>query len=311
MTAVPAPLASRRTRPLISWRVRQLMVGYSYLLPAALCMLATVVVPIGMAMKMSLYNDVLYKPQEYRFIGLGNYVRLAQDPVFWLTLWNSFVWVFGSVVLQFVAGFAAALLLHQAFRGRALVRMLALLPWIIPGVVVGLIWEWLYQPNYGVINDLLIRAGWLHDRIAWLSSPDLAMAAVVFTNVWRGIPFFAIMLLAGLQAIPGELYEAEHVDGAGVPARFRHITFPLLRPIIVVATATRIIWTFNYADLIFVMTSGGPANATQITSTYTLLQAYSNLDFGYAAALSVVLLLVMLAFTAAYLRLTRGVEEVG
>jgi multiple sugar transport system permease protein len=311
MTAVRVALANRRTRPLISWRVRQLMVGYSYLLPAALCMLATVVVPIGMAMKMSLYNDVLYKPQEYRFIGLGNYVRLAQDPVFWLTLWNSFVWVFGSVVLQFVAGFAAALLLHQAFRGRALVRMLALLPWIIPGVVVGLIWEWLYQPNYGVINDLLIRAGWLHDRIAWLSSPDLAMAAVVVTNVWRGIPFFAIMLLAGLQAIPGELYEAAHVDGAGVLARFRHITLPLLRPIIVVATATRIIWTFNYADLIFVMTSGGPANATQITSTYTLLQAYANLDFGYAAALSVVLLLVMLAFTAAYLRLTRGVEEVG
>ncbi|MEA3071863.1 MAG: multiple sugar transport system permease protein [Alphaproteobacteria bacterium] len=311
MTAVPVALAARRTRPLISWRVRQLMVGYSYLLPAALCMLATVVVPIGMAMKMSLYNDVLYKPQDYRFIGLGNYVRLAQDAVFWLTLWNSFVWVFGSVVLQFVAGFAAALLLHQAFRGRAVVRMLALLPWIIPGVVVGLIWEWLYQPNYGVINDLLIKAGWLHDRIAWLSSPDLAMAAVVFTNVWRGIPFFAIMLLAGLQAIPGELYEAAHVDGAGVLARFRHITLPLLRPIIVVATATRIIWTFNYADLIFVMTSGGPANATQITSTYTLLQAYSNLDFGYAAALSVVLLLVMLAFTAAYLRLTRGVEEVG
>jgi multiple sugar transport system permease protein len=311
MTAVPVALAARRTRPLISWRVRQLMVGYSYLLPAALCMLATVVVPIGMAMKMSLYNDVLYKPQDYRFIGLGNYVRLAQDAVFWLTLWNSFVWVFGSVVLQFVAGFAAALLLHQAFRGRAVVRMLALLPWIIPGVVVGLIWEWLYQPNYGVINDLLIKAGWLHDRIAWLSSPDLAMAAVVFTNVWRGIPFFAIMLLAGLQAIPGELYEAAHVDGAGVLARFRHITLPLLRPIIVVATATRIIWTFNYADLIFVMTSGGPANATQITSTYTLLQAYSNLDFGYAAALSVVLLVVMLAFTAAYLRLTRGVEEVG
>jgi len=311
MTAVRVALANRRTRPLISWRVRQLMVGYSYLLPAALCMLATVVVPIGMAMKMSLYNDVLYKPQEYRFIGLGNYVRLAQDPVFWLTLWNSFVWVFGSVVLQFVAGFAAALLLHQAFRGRAVVRMLALLPWIIPGVVVGLIWEWLYQPNYGVINDLLIKAGWLHDRIAWLSSPDLAMAAVVVTNVWRGIPFFAIMLLAGLQAIPGELYEAAHVDGAGVLARFRHITLPLLRPIIVVATATRIIWTFNYADLIFVMTSGGPANATQITSTYTLLQAYANLDFGYAAALSVVLLLVMLAFTWAYLRLTRGVEEVG
>ena len=309
MTAVT--VATPRIRLLISWRARKLMIGYSYLVPAALCMLATVVVPIGLAIKMSLYNDVLYKPQAYQFIGLGNYVRMVQDPVFWLTLWNSVVWVFGSVVLQFLLGFAAALLLHQAFRGRALVRTLTLLPWIIPGVVVGLIWEWLYQPNYGVINDLLLKAGWMQDRVAWLSSPDLAMGAVVFTNVWRGIPFFAIMLLAGLQAIPDELYEAAHVDGAGVVSRFWHITIPLLRPIIVVATATRIIWTFNYADLIFVMTGGGPANATQITSTYTLMQAYSNLDFGYAGALSVVLLLVMLAFTAAYLRITRGVEEAG
>src|SRR5215469_422668 len=248
MTTVPVALAGR-ARPLISWRARKLLVGYSYLVPAALCMLATVVVPIGLAIKMSLYNDVLYKPRDYQFIGLGNYLRL--------------------------------------------------------------IWEWLYQPNYGVINDLLIKAGWMHDRVAWLSSPDLAMGAVVFTNVWRGIPFFAIMLLAGLQAIPDELYEAAHVDGAGVVSRFWHITVPLLRPIIVVATATRIIWTFNYADLIFVMTGGGPANATQITSTYTLMQAYANLDFGYAGALSVVLLLVMLAFTAAYLRITRGVEETG
>ena len=309
MTAIT--VATPRIRPLLSGRMRKLLVGYSYLLPAALCMLATVVVPIGLAIKMSLYNDVLYKPQDYRFIGLGNYLRLVEDPVFWLSLWNSVVWVFGSVILQFIAGFAAALLLHQAFRGRALVRTLTLLPWIIPGVVVGLIWQWLYQPNYGVINDLLLKAGWMQDRVAWLSSPDLAMGAVVFTNVWRGIPFFAIMLLAGLQAIPDELYEAAQVDGAGVVSRFWHITVPLLRPIIVVATATRIIWTFNYADLIFVMTGGGPANATQITSTYTLMQAYSVLDFGYAAALSVVLLLVMLAFTAAYLKITRGVEETG
>jgi multiple sugar transport system permease protein len=309
MTTVPVTLASPRTRPLISWRVHKLLVGYAYLVPAALCMLATVVVPIGLAIKMSLYNNVLYKPKEYHFAGLGNYVRLVQDPVFWLTLWNSVVWVFGSVVLQFIAGFAAALLLQQAFRARALVRTLTLLPWIIPGVVVGLIWEWLYQPNYGVLNDLLMRAGLMQERVAWLSSPDLAMAAVVFANVWRGIPFFAIMLLAGLQAVPDELYEAAHVDGANVLQRFWHITLPLLRPIIVVATATRIIWTFNYADLIFVMTGGGPANATQITSTYTLVQAYSSLDFGYAAALSVVLLLVMLAFTAAYLRISKGVEE--
>src|SRR5829696_3049015 len=147
MTSVT--LATPRPRPFISWRLRKRLIGYLYLVPAVLCMMATVVVPIFLAVKMSLYADVLYKPQDYRFIGLGNYIRLIEDPVFWHTLWNSVVWVFGSVFLQFIFGFAAALLLHQAFPGRALVRTLTLLPWIIPGVVVGLIWQWLYQPNYG------------------------------------------------------------------------------------------------------------------------------------------------------------------
>src|ERR1700752_4906053 len=133
-------LATPRSRPLISWRVRKLLIGYSYLVPAALCLLATVVVPIFFAIKMSLYADVLYKPQDYRFIGLGNYIRLLEDPVFWLTLKNSVVWVFGSVLLQFIFGFAPALLLPQAFRVGALVHTLTLLPGIIPGVVVAFIW---------------------------------------------------------------------------------------------------------------------------------------------------------------------------
>jgi multiple sugar transport system permease protein len=303
---VAAPLA----RPVFSRRVREVMTGYLYLVPVVVVLGGTVLFPILKAAHMSLYNHVLIKPQEYRYVGLANYLRLLHDDVFWLSLWNSLLWVFGSVSFQFLGGFAAALLLHQSFRGRALVRTITLLPWIIPGVVVALIWEFIYQPNYGLLNDILGRAGLMAERVAWLSSPALAMPAVIATNVWRGVPFFAIMLLAGLQAIPTELYEAARVDGASVVQRFRHITLPMLRPIIVVATATRIVWTFNYADLIFVMTGGGPANATQITSTYTLLQAYSNLDFGYAATLSVALLLIMLGFTVFYLRITRGLESV-
>jgi multiple sugar transport system permease protein len=305
-----ATLATPVARPLISRRARELAGGYLYLAPVIVVLGGTVLFPILKAMHMSLYHHVLIKPKEYGFIGLGNYARLLQDQVFWLSLWNSFVWVFGSVTFQFLGGFAAALLLHQGFRGRAVLRTLTLLPWIIPGVVVALIWEFIYQPNYGLLNDVLIRLGWMTERVAWLSSPALAMPAVIVANIWRGVPFFAIMLLAGLQAIPTELYEAARVDGASVGQRFVYITLPMLRPIIVVATATRIVWTFNYADLIFVMTSGGPANATQITSTYTLMQAYSNLDFGYAATLSVALLLIMLAFTTVYLRLTRGLESV-
>lgn len=302
--AVPAP------RALLSRGMRETLANYTYLLPVAICLGGTVLFPILKAMHMSLYHNVLIRPQDYRFIGLGNYVRMVEDPTFWLTLKNSFIWVFFSVSLQFLFGFAAALLLNAPFKGRAFFRTINLLPWIIPGVVVALVWEYLYQPNYGPINDILRRVGLMREPVAWLSNVDLAMPAVIFTNIWRGIPFFAIMILAGLQAIPDDIYEAATVDGASVTQRFWHVTLPMLRPIIVVATATRIIWTFNYADLIFVMTSGGPANATQITSTYTLLQAYTDLDFGYAATLSVILLVIMLVFTALYLKLTKGVESV-
>jgi multiple sugar transport system permease protein len=297
-------------RVFFSRTTRETVANYAYLLPAAICLGGTVLFPILKAIHMSLYQNVLSRPQDYHFIGLGNYVRMVHDPTFWLTLKNSVVWVFFSVSIQFVLGFLGALLLNASFKGRAFVRTLNLLPWIIPGVVVGLVWEYLYQPNYGPINDMLRRLGVLTVPVAWLSEPAFAMASVIFANIWRGIPFFSIMILAGLQAIPDEVYEAATVDGASVTQRFWNITLPMLRPIIVVATATRIIWTFNYADLIFVMTSGGPANATQITSSYTLLTAYTDLDFGYAATLSVVLLVIMLVFTACYLKFTKGVESV-
>ena len=304
MSARPAP------RAFLSRGARETLANYAYLLPAAICLGGTILFPILRAIHMSLYQNVLSRPQDYHFIGLGNYVRMVHDPTFWLTLQNSFVWVFCSVSIQFVLGFLGALFLNASFKGRAFFRTLNLLPWIIPGVVVGLVWEYLYQPNYGPINDILRRVGLLTVPVAWLRDPALAMASVIFTNIWRGIPFFSIMILAGLQAIPDEVYEAATVDGADVLQRFWHVTLPMLRPIIVVSTATRIIWTFNYADLIFVMTSGGPANATQITSSYTLLTAYTDLDFGYAATLSVVLLVIMLVFTAFYLKFTKGVESV-
>jgi len=305
-----ATTAVSASRGFLSRATRETLANYIYLLPAAICLGGTVLFPILNAIHMSLYQNVLSRPQDYHFIGLGNYVRMFHDPTFWLTLKNSLVWVFFSVSVQFVLGFLGALLLNAEFKGRAFFRTLNLLPWIIPGVVVGLVWEYLYQPNYGPINDILRRVGLLTVPVAWLSEPALAMASVIFANIWRGIPFFSIMILAGLQAIPDEVYEAATVDGASVTQRFWNITLPMLRPIIVVATATRIIWTFNYADLIFVMTSGGPANVTQITSSYTLLTAYTDLDFGYAATLSVVLLVIMLVFTACYLKFTKGVESV-
>ena len=291
-----------------AWRT---ITTYAYLVPAAACLGGTVFLPILQSIWMSLYDNVLIRPQDYRFIGLGNYARLAADPVFWLSLRNSVVWTFGSVFFQFIFGFMVALLLNAPFRGRVIFRTINLLPWIIPSVVVGLVFEYLYQPDYGPLNDLLGRTGIMQESVAWLSDPAFAMWGIILANVWRGIPFFAIMILAGLQAIPQEVYEAATVDGADVLQRFWHITIPMLRPIIVVATVTRTIWTFNHADLVFVMTGGGPGNATMIPSAYTLVQAYVNLDWGYAASLSVVLLAILLVCTALYMKVTKGVEEVG
>src|SRR5262249_9960701 len=197
-----AALAAPVARPLLSRRARERMTGYLYLAPVIVVLGSTVLFPILKAMQMSLYHHVLIRPQEYGYVGLANYARLLRDDVFWLSLWNSFQWVFGSVSLQFLGGFAAALLLHQSFRGRALLRTLTLLPCIIPGVVVALIWEFIYQPNYGLLNDALGRLGWMTERVAWLSSPALAMPAGIAAKAWRGVPLFAHSLLARLPANP-------------------------------------------------------------------------------------------------------------
>ena len=244
------------------------------------------------------------------FVGLKNFVTNVHDPVFWRVALNTFVYTGVATLLKMVGGLGLALAMKQHFRMKNLVRALLLLPFIVPTVLSTVAWLWMLDPAFSVVNRLLVALGWPKPGPSWLGDPTLAMVSIIIINTWRGLPFYGITLLAGLQTVPSELYEAASMDGAGGWERFRFITLPLLRPIIVVATATRIIWTFNYADLIFVMTGGGPANATQITSSYTLLQAYSSLDFGYAGALSVVLLVVMLVFTWAYLRITKGVEEV-
>jgi multiple sugar transport system permease protein len=181
------------------------------------------------------------------------------------------------------------------------------MPIQIPLVAATLIWAGVLNGSSGWVNAILGALGL--DGPDWIGDSSWVLVTLALIGIWS-VGNMMLIFIAGLQGVPTELYDAARVDGAGVLQRFLHITLPLLRPIIVVATATRIIWTFNYADLIFVMTSGGPANATQITSTYTLLTAYSTLDFGYAATLSVVLLLIMLVFTILYLRITRGIERV-
>ena len=281
---------------------------YLLLAPALIIMVAVVIVPIVEAVSMSFQSYNLAKPKKIGFIGLANYAKLFSDALFWSSLLRTVIWVACAVGFQFLFGFIMAELLNQYFRGRGVVRAVSLVPWVTPGVLIALMWRWLFDGNYGVINDLLMRIGIIHEKVAWLSRMDTALPAAIITIVWQGIPFFALMLLAGLQGIPGELYEAADIDGASGIQKLFYVTIPSLKNTIAVTTMLRIIWVANSVDVIWNMTEGGPAYASQTLSVYVYKEA-NTLNMGYASAMAIMLMLVLLIVAIPYLRTTfRGQE---
>ena len=281
---------------------------YLLLLPALIVMLSVVIVPIINAVSMSFQSYNLTKPKKIGFIGLKNYITLFNDPLFWSSLLRTVIWVVFGVGMQFLFGFLLALILNKRFRGRGAVRAVSLIPWVTPGVLIALMWRWMYDGNYGVINDLLMRLGLIRENIAFLSKPGAAMPSVIVTIVWQGIPFFALMLLAGLQGISEDLYEAADIDGATGRQKLFYVTIPSLRNTIFVTTMLRIIWVANSVDVIFNMTEGGPAYATQTLSVYIYKKA-SALDMGYASAMAIMLMLILLLAAVPYLRNTFREQE--
>lgn len=281
---------------------------YLLLLPALIVMLSVVIVPIINAVSMSFQSYNLTKPKKIGYIGLQNYATLLHDPLFWSSLLRTAIWVVFGVGCQFLFGFLLALVLNKQFKGRGVVRAVSLIPWVTPGVLIALMWRWMYDGNYGVINDLLMRLGLIRENIAFLSKPATAMPSVIVTIVWQGIPFFALMLLAGLQGISYDLYEAASIDGATGWQKLIYVTIPSLRNTIFVTTMLRIIWVANSVDVIFNMTEGGPAYATQTLSVYIYKKA-SALDMGYASAMAIMLMLVLLLAAIPYLRNTFRDQE--
>ena len=276
---------------------------YLLLLPALIIMLSVVIVPIVNAVSMSFQSYNLTRPNKIGFIGVQNYAKLFSDNVFWGSLWRTVIWVFFGVGGQFLFGFMLAVILNKSFRGRGIVRAVSLIPWVTPGVLIALMWTWMYDGNYGVINDLLMKLGLISDKIAFLARKDTAMPSVIITIIWQGIPFFALMILAGLQGIPGDLYEAADIDGATGWKKLIYVTIPSLKNTIFVTTMLRIIWVANSVDVIFNMTDGGPAYATQTLSVYVYKKA-SSLDMGYASAMAIMLMLVLLIVVIPYLKST-------
>jgi multiple sugar transport system permease protein len=285
---------------------------YLLLSPALAVTLLIVFFPIVQTAVMSLFNYVIWKPKDTRFIGLGNYLTALRDPVFWISLRHTLIWVVGVIVLQLLLGFLTAMLLNREFKWRGLARSLILVPWVTPSVITALMWRWMYDGNRGVINDLLVRVGLLHSYFPWLASSSTALPAIMVALMWQGFPFFAIMILAGLQAIPRSLYEAAQVDGATRAQQFLRITLPMLVPVLFTSILLRIIWVANSMDVIYVMTGGGPGYATHTLPLYAFIRAYKGLDFGYASTVAIFLTLLLVAVVAGYvIKVIRSQEAFG
>ena len=282
---------------------------YLYLGPAVILLLITILVPIVVGISYGFRNIELLNPFETGYIGWKHYINLYQDRYFWTALKNTVFWTINSLLFQFFLGLILALLLNRPFRGKNWIQPLVFLPWAVPTFLSGLNWAWLFNPVIGPLPHWLAALGLLTKPYNILSDPDIALWGPIIANIWFGIPFFAITLLAALQAIPKDFYEAAAIDGASAWQQFLKITFPFLAPTILITVLLRTIWIANFADIIVVMTQGGPANSTQIVATYIFTTAYRKLDFGYASALATVLLLLLLLYTMIILKMRKMIKN--
>jgi len=283
-------------RPLLH-RLATASEPYLYVAPALILIVTVMLAPLVLGLSYAFRDVRLLNPFSGGFVGLDHFRVLASDVAFARALKNTLLWAGASVSLQFTFGLILALLLDRPFRGRAIAQALVFLPWAVPSFLSGLNWAWMFNPVVGPLPHWAFALGLTSAPTNLLSDPTMAMWGPIVANVWWGIPFFAITLLAALQAIPRDLYEAASIDGANAAQRFRSITLPFLAPTIAITVLLRTVWIANFADLIIVMTNGGPADRTQIVASYIFTQAFRRLDFGYASAVAVVLLVLLMTYS--------------
>lgn len=282
--------------------------GLMLIAPTVLVFCAVIVYPLVSAIYLSMFQ--IFTPTlEGAWVGLDNYRTLLADREFWTSLRTNLIWTAGTLTLQIVFGVGMALVLHQNIWFRSLARSLILFPYFISTVVAVLVWKWLFNDLYGILNHMMMTAGIIDWPVDYLGSMPNAMISVILVGAWKYFPFVVIAVLARLQSIPEQLYEAARIDGAGPVARFFDVTLPQLREVLVVIVMLRAIWDFKEFDLIFLLTGGGPVTSTQTLPLLVYKEAFALNQMGMASAYAVIMMLIMLAFMILYIRRTRTDEQ--
>ncbi|HHV31272.1 MAG TPA: sugar ABC transporter permease [Clostridiales bacterium] len=281
------------------------------LLPAVALPLIFTYYPMikGGLMAFQSYN--LVNINNIKWIGFDNFTNLfsgSEQDDFKLALWNTVKWVFISLAFQFLIGFALALLLKKKFHGSAVYQGLIFFPWAVSGFLIGIMWRWMFNGTSGVINDILIRMGILDQPFGFLANTSTSLASVIVANIWYGIPFFTIMITAALRGVAPELYEAADVDGANVFIKFFKITVPSIKSVLMLTVLLRVIWIFNFPDLIYSMTNGGPGGSSNII-TSLMMQKVQSLDYGAASAIGLLCILFLSVYTIIYLLFTKFTDS--
>ena len=285
-------------------KTKKKIAPYLYVMPVLILLLIMYGYPLIKSIIMSLQDYKLTSSGSAPFNDFANFKKMFSDTDFLLLLKNSLIYVIISVVAQFVLGLILALCLKTKFRGRGIYQSIVFLPWAFSSFVVGLMFRWSFNGEYGVVNDILMKMGIIKGNVAWLGTPGLSLAVVIIAMIWMGIPFFGIMILAALQSVPDDIYEAADIDGCGMFRKFFSLTLPYIKPTIIMTVLLRTIWIFNSFDLIVIITGGGPVNYSQTLPSYMYSKAFASYDFGLASAFGVLLIVILGIYAVLFLKLS-------
>jgi multiple sugar transport system permease protein len=283
----------------------------AFLTPACVLTLVFVFYPVLRTVQLGFQNFNLFDQLNIGYNGLQNFRNIIEDPNFDTVIRNTFLWVFVSVFFQFTIGFGLALLMKTKFKFIGIYQGLIFIPWALSGFLMGLVWKWIFDESFGVLNDALLKLGLIDSRIPWLSDARWGMAAVIIANIWYGVTFFIIMILAALQGVPKEMLEAAELDGANRFQTLFSVIIPFIRTTLILIVLLRVMWITNFPDLIFGMTQGGPAGRTHIISSWLIEKLTLDADWGAASALGLMTMVILFVFTLFYLMATRLEKDSG